>query len=375
MSENKKSIIRIKFKGPRFDGDAMPLGSVAELTRLQRILFEIARTQYLLEAPGKVRVPNNFYEKLSLGVTKFKNGSKSPVLELENIDPQASFAGFTQEDLITLTYNKFISKLNDLSTKSPSEITSTFSPQELSLFRTFGSTLHDDDEVLLGRRKRGHQRIKLNRDAISRVHLAADSLFDTNVKLIGRIEAVSLSGKASVKTVDNGTLNLNLTESNIDIDLSNALGKTIEATAIASRDLSGTIKSLKDIIKYSIPENVDKSNQLLFAEKLIRLLDLESGWYEGEGIKPRGPAISTAYKIAGWMNIDYSKIPVSPLIDGGANLTPRFNDWLLSIQCYNNSRIEVSGYNKSSKSGFDEFFPNEKDRFQNLLTSKIGDFL
>lgn len=372
MTQSTKSIVRIKFQGPRFDRSSMPLGSLSELSKLQRILFEIARTQYLMEAAGKVRVPNNFYEKIALGVSRFDNGSKAPVLELEQPDSQVSFAGFKQSDLVNSTFNEFIYKLNQLSTKKPNKITVDFTQKELSLIKGFGSTLEDGERLILGKAKRNYRRIKLDKTTIEKIHETADSVFDTTIGVIGRIQSADINGRAEVKTVEHGHLDFDFKANGINIDLGPLLGSSIEATLLAQKDLSGSIKSIKKIISYDIPTEANKSSQLKFAERLISLLDLKSGWFEGEGVKPRGDAISAAYKVSSWLSTDYSKIPISPLIDGGINLTPRYSSWLLSIQVYNNSTIELSGYDKKTSKRFDEFVPFDKKGFSSKFIKLVG---
>jgi hypothetical protein len=65
----------LAFKGPRFDGHALDLAVLPELTAYRTLLIETAKELWRAANPGRERLPKGFESRLSLGIHEIQAGS------------------------------------------------------------------------------------------------------------------------------------------------------------------------------------------------------------------------------------------------------------------------------------------------------------
>lgn len=77
-----KELIRLAFKGKRFEGHALDLTALDELVRFQRIVTETAKALWREANPDRERLPAHFEEKIRLCLRKIEDGSAIAPLEV-----------------------------------------------------------------------------------------------------------------------------------------------------------------------------------------------------------------------------------------------------------------------------------------------------
>lgn len=74
--------LRPRLTGARFEGGAVPLEVLADFAVLSEMIVEVAKWKYREENPARKRVPQKFFDGLSLKLTGIEEGSAKPVITL-----------------------------------------------------------------------------------------------------------------------------------------------------------------------------------------------------------------------------------------------------------------------------------------------------
>ncbi len=77
-----KEVIRVAFKGRRFEGHALDLSALDELVRFQKIVTETAKAIWREENPDRERLPHHFEDRIRLCLRKIEEGSAVAPLEV-----------------------------------------------------------------------------------------------------------------------------------------------------------------------------------------------------------------------------------------------------------------------------------------------------
>jgi hypothetical protein len=77
-----REVIRIAFKGRRFEGHALDLSALDELVRFQKIVTETAKALWREENPNRERLPPHFEDNIRLCLRKIEEGSAVAPLEV-----------------------------------------------------------------------------------------------------------------------------------------------------------------------------------------------------------------------------------------------------------------------------------------------------
>jgi hypothetical protein len=88
MASKWKELVRITFRGDRFDGHALDLNALNELTQFQCMITETAKALWRQENPGRERLPKNFEQRTRLCLRTIEEGSAVAPLEVYLDEPE-----------------------------------------------------------------------------------------------------------------------------------------------------------------------------------------------------------------------------------------------------------------------------------------------
>lgn len=82
MKGQWKEVVRLAFRGQRFEGHALDLNALGELSQFQRIIAETAKALWRAAHPGRERLPKHFDDRTRLCLRRIEEGSAVAPLEV-----------------------------------------------------------------------------------------------------------------------------------------------------------------------------------------------------------------------------------------------------------------------------------------------------
>ena len=88
MKGEWKEVVRLAFRGQRFEGHALDLSALGELSQFQKMVAETAKALWRAAHPDRERVPKGFQERTRLCLRKIEEGSAVAPLEVFLVEPE-----------------------------------------------------------------------------------------------------------------------------------------------------------------------------------------------------------------------------------------------------------------------------------------------
>ena len=130
--------LRLRLSGDRFEGRAIPLEFLKDLTVLGKMIVEVAKAKFLKEHRGYQRVPRSFTKGVELKLTGIEEGSAVAVISLDVVSSlQFSYFERAREALVDMIE---ATEQNRSITEYPSE-------KALRYFDRLVRSLRDDEAI------------------------------------------------------------------------------------------------------------------------------------------------------------------------------------------------------------------------------------
>jgi hypothetical protein len=138
--------LKPKLTGGRFENHSIPLDFLADIAALQEIIIDIAKSEFKKQNPDKKRIPTNFIDGISLGLSKIETGSVIPVISLI-FAPTTLFLDHPSIPYFEQARDTLINTITHL--ESNDTIYNYIPTSTIKLFDHFGSKLKDGEAVEL----------------------------------------------------------------------------------------------------------------------------------------------------------------------------------------------------------------------------------
>ena len=89
MAGQWKEVVKLAFKGPRFQDHALDLGALTELSQFQKIVAETAKALWRAQNPDRERLPKKFEDRTRLCLRRIEEGSAVAPLEVYLEEPES----------------------------------------------------------------------------------------------------------------------------------------------------------------------------------------------------------------------------------------------------------------------------------------------
>jgi hypothetical protein len=145
VSGTWKEVVRLKFKGQRFQDHALDLSALAELSQFQRIVAETAKALWRVANPDRERLPAHFEERTRLCLRKIEEGSAVAPLEVfvQDLVEAELFEVDPPEVAAAVRVAKRVLRAADKDEPLPDILPRGL----LSEFARWGQGLFDDEEI------------------------------------------------------------------------------------------------------------------------------------------------------------------------------------------------------------------------------------
>jgi hypothetical protein len=180
-----KEVIRLRFKGQRFDGHALDLGALTELRHFQTLIAETAKALWRAANPNRERLPAHFEERTRLCLRTIEDGSATTPLEVYVKEPERPEL-FDSEPFDDLTSAAQLACDVYSATEGEAELPEKL-PRELVMdYAKLGETL-EANETLEIRLPQEHRWTRISRTTRERLARRLDRPYEDQIEVTGEV--------------------------------------------------------------------------------------------------------------------------------------------------------------------------------------------
>lgn len=329
-----------RFTGARFDEHTLPVDVARDLAAYETLIVELAKHLYLQGHPDRQRVPKGFASSFRLDIERIDEGSAKPLLALV-ISGALALTGGEQD---------YFERARDLIAEciaSPENALPPEFPKELLVhFNQFGRSLRADETLELPRRHATSA--VLTPDKRKRLVLAADQVYEREVSLTGCIEEVDFTKSSfRLKLTDGGQVNVPMPDSfhNNARTFGGRIRHQISVTGVCTFDSWDRLQKVVSVDALEVIKNH------AISARIDELAQLQSGWFEGEGLAPDADNLS---RFSEKLIADYpDKLPLPQIV------LKQDGNLLLEWKAEGDPSLDINL--RDFQASFHAFGPNEED--------------
>ncbi len=346
MSEPTSPFTSLRLRGGRYEQPGMPLESLPELARYERLVVDIARGLWKQDNPERQRAPRGFKNRLQLRLTGIEDGSVVPVLErvlaTTDTDPLVDEVSGVFEDARDLLEEAFLAIAQGL------DLPPRLPRRALAGLTRFGSSLRENERVEFRHASaapivysQGVRRRLLARTAAQR--------FEVEAAVAGRVTGLDLERQTFVLTNLHGRpVEGAYEDEGLRPDFREVLDSASEAPVVrvegrltvTAADEVEKVTDVTSVELFALPEAP-------WAPRLLYLAHLRDGWLDGHGRAPSYVALDAARDLL--MRLQERKelgaMPgVFPTEEGGIQLEWASGDRVVSVEVTPDFHLAVFGY-------------------------------
>ncbi|WP_395643910.1 hypothetical protein [Rudaea sp.] len=296
-----------RFTGARFDDHTLPVDVARDLAAYEILIVELAKHLYLKNHPDRQRVPKGFASNFRLDIERIDEGSTKLLLALVLSGALALTGGeqdhFAQaRDLIAVC---IAAPENALPAEFPKEL--------LVHFNQLGRSLREDEALELPL-PGANNAARLTQTKRKLLVLAADQVYERDISLIGYIEEVDFARSTfRLKLVDGGQSTVPMPDSfqNTARTYGGRSRHQINVVGVGTYDSWDRLQKVVSVDALEVIKNH------AISARFDEITQLESGWFEGDGLAPDADEMSA---VSEKLIADYpDKLPlpqIAPKQDG-----------------------------------------------------------
>lgn len=273
-----KPFLKPRVTGARFEGGAIPLEVLADLSVLSEMVVEVAKWKVKEEEPGRQRAPRGFTDGISLRLTAVESGSAVPVISL------FVAAGALLPNPSVVYYegarDAIIGAIG--AAEHGERITKHLPERLLEAFNRFGRHLNDGEAIEFIE-PISNKPVQLTKETRRRLILASSAEEVTDeTSVVGLVHEFDHRTRSFELTLPSGTLNRIPVESQhyeTLLEAFNGFQKKIRVrvSGIGLFGRDGRLQGIENVEDVTILDPLD------IGERVEELRKLPKGWLDGEG--------------------------------------------------------------------------------------------
>ncbi|WP_416916601.1 MAG: hypothetical protein ACMUJJ_08205 [Roseicyclus sp.] len=321
----------LSFKGERFEGRYLPVGTLPSISAYQETLIEMAKAIWREENPDRPRLPKGFSSGFELGLEGIGEGSKVARLP-RRLSEGADLLQHDSLDDIFLEAQERIATIVIAANKN-----SAFDPLPDNVILPFErlrkcverSELIEINPISHGKKRVGKfpiSQIALEK-IINRSRARVNKAVDDIGFVVGISESPSLIRISSPKGVFSYPIPWSDLRSAADI----SIGKVVSFSIFAETDASDCIRrviSTSGVSGIAHSDNITRS-----LERIKEISKLSVGWLEGAGQAISKSAAIRAQDMAPFLVRKFGTVAVFPEQSGGIQFEWTLNNYAISLLC------------------------------------------
>lgn len=284
--------LRPKLTGSRFEGHAIPLELLKDLSAIEDLIVELAKWQFLRNHPDRKRSPRGFTDGVSLQLTNVEEGSAIPVIGLVILSQTAGLFGHEHQEYFLQARDSLIEAIAAAESEDHRTIRVLMPDRALSFFDRIGRSLQSDECMAFsytGSEKTGKLTKATRRSLVFASSKNADVTEEISVRAsVYEADAIGMTFQV---LLDDGRK----VAGSMSSDLADTV---IEALKAYKTDKSKVL--IQGIGRYSKTnrlERIDSVDQIQLldprdiATRLDEFKQLRDGWLDGKGVAPNANSL------------------------------------------------------------------------------------
>ncbi len=321
--------LRSRLNGPRFEGGAIPLEMLNDLSVLGEMIIAVAKWWYLQAHPDRQRSPRRFADGISFKLTGVEEGSAIAVIDMHS-RPRAA-QGAPQFPGLPGEFDQYFEEARDhiidaISAAEHDELTAAILPRKyLDYFDRIGDRLRDEESIDFSTpyNTKSAQLTKTSRRKLLRASQITEIA-----------EAVIVRGSIPEADQDRMTFELQLPEGRKVRGVIHDRHREVILQGFNSYIDAGKVL-IQGIGKYDQQErltslvyieDVNLLDPLDVDYRLAELHGLKDGWLDGEGVAPKPASLNWLAETFSSLYPEELPLPhIYPTVEGGVQA-----EWTLS---------------------------------------------
>lgn len=269
--------------GTRFEGGAIPLEVLADLSVLSEMVVEIAKWRFYQANRDRQRVPRGFMDGISLKLTGVKSGSAIPVIELV-LTATGLFPVSTAHPYFLEARQAIIEAVGAAEHNRP--ITDHLPQKLLGYFDRFGRNLADGEAIEFTDMS-DQPPVRLTKETRRKLVLASSAeKFTDETSVYGLVHEFDQRAKTFQLTLSNGAIlsRIPVEEQHYDTVLEAINGfrdkVRMRVYGVGRFDRNNRLQEIEKVEHVTILDPLD------IRVRIDELKPLRTGWLDGKGIPP-----------------------------------------------------------------------------------------
>lgn len=338
----------LRLRGGRHEKRGLTYASMQELINYEALFLESAKYRWLLDNPDRKRFPKGLEAKLRLTLTDVKNGSTIPLSA-----PTGPFDSVLEE-IVNSTREAIYEFVESMSTSFV--LPSGISPSLRASLRRLGASFKKDEFLTIGS-PRDSAPVKYSHAIRTKV-IANEDAKEKAVSgaLVGQIREMNPDEQRFELLTPDGRRvpgkfqDLSRWEDLLKFLTPSAHPRIVRLTAKYVESLQGELIRISDVTDVQEFLYSDRP----WTPRLLELLSLKTGWFEGAGRPIEVASVEIAQAIVSKVNLAASPFPaIFPTPSGGIQL--ELLDRTRHLEVTITENLEIEGYFLDASSGADLF--------------------
>ncbi|MCS7466416.1 hypothetical protein NZK35_06975 [Stieleria sp. ICT_E10.1] len=363
--------------GDRFDGHAIPLEVLKDLSVLEELIVEVAKWHYKRDNPQRKRIPKGFADEVSLKVTEIEDGSAIPKVVLAIATTATSLFPVDHREYFEKARASIVEAV-DRAEKQQS-VAGLLNDNHLAYFDRIGRSLRDSESLELNFPDTSRP-ARLNKTTRRYLTLATSSTqgYTEEVRIRGRIyEADQEKERFHLRLMDGTRIPAPIQPEHLDtvLDAFNTFkrGSRVVIEGVGRHDRrSGRLVKLESVEHISVLDRMD------VGARLEEFKLLKNGWLEGKGRAPKSEHLDWLAEVFDSFYPDELPAPyLYPTPEGGVQAEWTSGDFEASLDIdlgkqRSNWHLLNIDTDEESEAEFDLTKPEDWVKLAKLLKEVLG---
>lgn len=337
------AFVPLKFDGGRYGKPGYPLETAAELANYQRLLIEVAKQEWLAQNPDRERVYKGFEDSLELRLTRVEVGSVVPYT-VTGVNDVSDFVESVRDAIRNLF--AFVVEKKHLPIGLRDGVRDAV--------KRLGASLRDDEALFV--KSTSGAEVKYTQ-AIRTQMIVSEEIgeIEREGDLPGKVVEINPDDQRfEFQMIDGRTIPARFAEPEfwkalLPFVSTSVDGRIVRFKAKYIESIAGEVLRIENVS--DVEEFLDSGSP--WTPRLLELLRLQSGWFDGEGESVGMPAIEYAREVLRRTSEHSLPIPtIFPTPAGGVQLELLSGTRHLELAI--SPDLTVEGYFLDSSSGEDD---------------------
>jgi len=330
----EKIFISPRLEGHRFDDHTLPISLMEDFSAFEELIFELAKTIYLIENPQRKRVPKGFTDNVYLKLSKIEEGSTITKILIavttSFVNPTLPVANDEYFSYFEKARDKVFDLVEDANSGKSANIDSKF----LNYFNRIGKNLEEGESIDFLNSPTSTRNVKFGRNTRKKILLSRKEKLGYSEIIHENVLISSIDKKNQIFNIE---FNNSIFEHPILTDFFDTINlafQEYENKTLVSLKATGVYNELSKLVHIEDIQSMDVLDPYDINVRLQDLLRLEDKWYDGVQGKPLNREKTNIFEtyFKNYFNSNLQLPAIFPTLNGDILLEWKKGDIEISLE-------------------------------------------